>query len=62
MSVVAAIEKFYPPTLTLQNINNHTNLTMGETSVNGGANGTPIKKQLILNAFVESCKSSLHFE
>jgi hypothetical protein len=35
---------------------------MGETSLNGGANGTPVKKQLILNAFVESCKSSLLLE
>jgi hypothetical protein len=35
---------------------------MGETSVNGGVNGTPVKKQLILNAFVESCKSSLLLE
>jgi hypothetical protein len=35
---------------------------MGEAAVNGAVNGTPVKKQLILNAFVESCKSNLHFE
>jgi hypothetical protein len=35
---------------------------MGETAVNGGTNGTPVKKQLILNAFVESCKLSLLLE
>lgn len=35
---------------------------MGETAVNGGVNGTPVKKQLILNAFVESCTLNLLLE
>jgi hypothetical protein len=48
--------------LTIHYKSKLTKSTMGETAVNGATNGAPVKKQLILNAFVESCESNLHFK